>query len=485
MELFPNSRILISFGSLQITWYAFFIVTGVVVAYMLAQKTVKKWGYSTQLLEDYVVPMFVIGILGARLYYVVFEWEYYFQHPEQIIQIWHGGLAIYGGLIAGAIFSYFYFKNRKVSFLRMVDAIAPGVMVAQALGRWGNFMNQEAFGKVVDESYFDLFPGFIKDQMYIQGAYREPTFLYESVGNLLGFAFIYFIFRKKFYRRKGDCGFAYCVWYGILRFFVEGLRTDSLMLGPIRVSQLFSLVLVIFGVLGLCGLWHKLFHFYKKPVILFDLDGTLQDSRELVFETFRRVFQIKKPEIELSEEDLYSFFGPTLEETFIKYFRAEEVEDVIELYQKINKELHDELLKPMPHAFETVSTLSEQGYKMAIISNKRQAVVEMGLRAVHLDPYFDVVLGKEQLPEPKPSASGLIKACSLLDTGHDDVIYVGDNATDVLCAKNMAAYSIAFSNDERQRIALKQSSPCETIEDLRQLIAICKEERTWSDNTIW
>lgn len=485
MELFPNSRVILSLGGLHITWYAVLILTGAVIAYLLAQKSMKKWGYSSSVLEDYVIPMMVLSILGARLYYVIFEWEFYAAHPDQIIAIWNGGLAIYGGLIVGVLYSIWYFRKNRISVLRMFDCIMPGVMVAQAFGRWGNFMNQEAFGKIVSESYYDVFPAFIKDQMWIQGAYREPTFLYESVGNLLGFAFITLIFRKKFYRHRGDCGFMYCVWYGLLRFFVEGLRTDSLMIGSLRVSQLVSLALVLVGVLGLSGLLHKWFHWYQKPVLLFDLDGTLQDSRELVFETVRQVFAKMKPEKQLSQDELYAFFGPTLEVSFGKYFAQEQIPEAIELYQKINFDLHDSLLKPIPHAFETISALKEEGYLMAIVSNKRTPAALHGLQIVHLDAYFDIVLGAEKLPEPKPSASGLIEACNLLNTGHDDVIYIGDNATDILCAKNMAAFSVGFTEDPRQKEAMEKEHPCRVIQDLRELLELCKEERAWSDNTIW
>ena len=152
MELFPNSRVILSLGGLHITWYAVLILTGVVIAYLLAQKSMKKWGYSSSVLEDYVIPMMVLSILGARLYYVIFEWEFYAAHPDQIIAIWNGGLAIYGGLIVGVLYSIWYFRKNRISVLRMFDCIMPGVMVAQAFGRWGNFMNQEAFGKIVSES---------------------------------------------------------------------------------------------------------------------------------------------------------------------------------------------------------------------------------------------------------------------------------------------------------------------------------------------
>lgn len=485
MHFFESSKIFVSFGAFKITWYAVLILTGAFLGYLLAQKTVKKWGYAKEMLEDYIIPTFIIAILGARIYYVIFEWSYYAAHPSEIIAIWHGGLAIHGGLIAGLLYSIYFFGKRKVSLLRMADVIMPSVMIGQVFGRWGNFMNQEAFGRIVDESYYDHFPAFIKDQMHINGVYHEPTFLYESVANLIGFLFIYFIFRKKFYKRHGDCAFMYLVWYGVVRFFIEGLRTDSLMFGPIRVAQLVSLIMVVIGILGLSGIFHKVFHLYKRPVILFDLDGTLINSQNLVFETFKQVFKEEKPDHVLSKEELYSFFGPTLETTFSKYFEQDDIERIIERYQAINRGLHDRLLKPIDHAKDVVKELHDQGYKIAVVSNKRHAMVEKGLKTSGLYPYFDVILGKEDLPKPKPSASGLIEATVLLHTGHDDVIYIGDNAADVIAAKAMAAYSIGFSIDTNQLKQLEEAKPCCIINDLSELMKIVKEEKSWSDMSIW
>ena len=312
-----------------------------------------------------------------------------------------------------------------------------------------------------------------------------PTFLFESVCNLLGFLFITLIFRKHWYKRRGDCGFMYMVWYGITRFVIEGMRTDSLMVFGLRTAQLVSLALMVVGCLGLMGVFHKVFHWKKKPVVLFDLDGTLIDSQQLVFETFRRVFKELKPNYELSNEELYSFFGPTLEVTFSKYFPEEQVQSIIDRYQVINKSLHKDLLKKVPHAKEMLEGLKEQNIQCAVVSNKRIEVVKRGLKQAGLNGYFKVVLGKENLPEPKPSASGLIEACNLLHTSHDDCIYVGDNVADIVAAKNMAAYSVGFSVDEKQREALEKAHPCKVIDDLMQLVPLCKEDRIWSDNTIW
>ena len=485
MTLFPDPKIFISIGPFSITWYALFILTGIVTAYVLSQRTVKKWRYPAQLLDDYVIPMMTLAILGARLYYVLFEWSYYSNHPEQIFAIWNGGLAVHGGLIVGVIFSTWYFRKNKVDFFRFADAIVPNVILAQSFGRWGNFMNQEAYGNIVPESFYDHFPSFIKERMFIDQAYREPTFLYESIANLIGFLFITLIFRKKLYRRRGDCLFMYCLWYGTTRFFIEGRRTDSLMLGGLRIAQVVSLVLVLFGIVGLSGILHKLFKIHKKPVVLFDLDGTLIDSRELVFETFRQVFKEKMPEHELTEEELYSFFGPPLETSFGRFFPEEEVPSVIDCYQEINLKLHKSMLKTIPGAKETVQQLKEQGYKMAVVSNKRHNVVLRGLKQAGMDSYFDVVLGKEDLPVPKPDPSGLIEACIQMGLGHDDVIYIGDNPEDIQAAKNMAAYSIGFTNDERQRNDLEKEKPCAIISELKELVGICSKNQPWCDITIW
>ena len=451
MHLFPNTRIFVSFGSLEIAWYAVLILTGALCAYLLCQRAMKKWGYAPEVLDDYVVPMLFIGILGARAWYVIFEWNYYSSHLNEIVAIWNGGLAIHGGLIAGTIFSLLFFKKRNISFLRMFDLIMPTVLLAQAFGRWGNFMNQEAYGGIVSESFFAHYPAFIKNQMFIDGAYRMPTFLFESVCNLLGFLFITLIFRKHWYKRRGDCGFMYMVWYGITRFVIEGMRTDSLMVFGLRTAQLVSLALMVVGCLGLMGVFHKVFHW----------------------------------NYELSNEELYSFFGPTLEVTFSKYFPEEQVQSIIDRYQVINKSLHKNLLKEVPHAKEMLEGLKEQNIQCAVVSNKRIEVVKRGLKQAGLDGYFKVVLGKENLPEPKPSASGLIEACNLLHTSHDDCIYVGDNVADIVAAKNMAAYSVGFSVDEKQREALEKAHPCKVIDDLMQLVPLCKEDRIWSDNTIW
>ncbi|EFQ56799.1 prolipoprotein diacylglyceryl transferase [Streptococcus downei] len=233
------------FGPLEIHWYAICIVTGMVLAVWLAIKEAPRKGMTSDDIMDFILLAFPIAILGARLYYVVFQWFYYSQHPDEIIAIWNGGIAIYGALLAGALVLLVFSYRRKINAYDFLDIAAPGVMLAQSFGRWGNFFNQEAYGKAVAQ--LNYLPKFIRDQMYIEGSYRVPTFLYESLWNLLGFAIIISLRHRQGLLKRGEVAWFYLVWYGCGRFVIEGLRTDSLMLGSLRVSQWLSLVLVILG----------------------------------------------------------------------------------------------------------------------------------------------------------------------------------------------------------------------------------------------
>ena len=390
MQFFPDMSTFIQIGNFQITWYAIIILTGASLAYYLTLLQVRKWGYKDDIFENFFLLLLPIGIIGARIYYVIFEWEQYAQDPISALYIWNGGLAIYGGILAGTIFGIFYFRHYRIDILRMADAIFPNLMLAQAIGRWGNFMNQEAYGGIVSADYYNHWPAFIRDNMYIDGYFRQPTFLYESIGNIIGFLLITLVFKKYGRKKRGDLVFAYLSWYGMVRFFVEGLRTDSLMIGNVRVSQMLSLVLVFVGVLGILGVWHHLFKnvwpFKKqKPAVIFDLDGTLVDTKELIYKSFFHTFEKYKPGYQLSEEELQSFLGPSLKSSFLRYFEENQIDEIIAYYREFNHAHHDEYVKEVPHVKETLQYLKENGYPLAVMSNKLSDIVRMGLQRFKLE----------------------------------------------------------------------------------------------------
>lgn len=241
-------RVAFNIGPITIYWYSICILLGIVVALFLIFKEAKKQKIDEEFLINLAFKTIILGVIGARLYYVIFNIPYYISNPLEIIQIWNGGLAIHGGIITGLIVVYFSCKKEKINVLKMIDIIVVGVIIAQAIGRWGNFFNQEAYGSVTTLSHLKglFLPDFIIKGMYIAGKYRQPTFLYESILCLIGFI-IMIILRKKYKLHTGFLTGFYLLWYGCIRFLIESLRSDSLMLGPIKIAQLVSLIFILLG----------------------------------------------------------------------------------------------------------------------------------------------------------------------------------------------------------------------------------------------
>lgn len=237
--------IAIRLGPLEIRWYAICILAGLMLAVHLAMKEAPRKKIRSDDVLDFILLAFPLSIIGARLYYVIFSWSEYKDNILSIFAIWNGGIAIYGGLITGAVVLYFFSQYRFINTIDFLDIAAPSVLIAQAIGRWGNFFNQEAYGNPVPN--LDYLPSFIRDQMFIDEAYRQPTFLFESLWNLLGFIVICILRRKPKLLKRGEVTAFYLIWYGCGRLLIEGLRTDSLMFLGIRVSQWLSALLILVG----------------------------------------------------------------------------------------------------------------------------------------------------------------------------------------------------------------------------------------------
>ncbi|HJV16544.1 MAG TPA: prolipoprotein diacylglyceryl transferase [Bacillales bacterium] len=254
----PLDPIAFTLGPIQVHWYGIIIGAGLALALYLAIREGNRRGLPKETFVDLMIWAIPIAIISARIYYVIFEWGYYSKHPGEIPQIWNGGIAIHGALIGSVLTVYFFAKAREISFWKIVDIAAPSLILGQAIGRWGNFMNQEAHGGEVSRSFLENLhlPDFIINQMYIDGSYYHPTFLYESVWDFAGVILLMSLRRVNL--RRGELFLSYLIWYSIGRFFVEGMRTDSLMLtANLRMAQMISIALVIGAIIIL---------FYRRKI---------------------------------------------------------------------------------------------------------------------------------------------------------------------------------------------------------------------------
>ncbi|MFM1581790.1 prolipoprotein diacylglyceryl transferase [Helcococcus bovis] len=237
MFQYNGSRVAFSFLGIDVYWYGVLIVTGMILAVYLVSRELKRLGENPDLIYDIAIWVLPASIIGARLYYVIFEFGRY-DNIWEMINVRDGGLAIHGGVIAAVLVGFIYSKIKRINFFKVSDLVAIFMPLAQAIGRWGNFINNEAHGGLTNAPW----------ALIIDGQKYHPTFFYESLGNFLIFLGLFIYYRKKS-PNTGKLTSLYMIFYGILRFFVESLRTDSLWWGPIRVAQLVSIFGIITGVI--------------------------------------------------------------------------------------------------------------------------------------------------------------------------------------------------------------------------------------------
>ncbi len=234
----------------EVRWYSLLILVGVIVGYFLVKTESTRFKIKQEFVFNMAFWCIIFGIVGARLYYVLFNLPYYKEHLDEIVKIWNGGLAIHGGLIVGLIIILIYCHKYRANTKKILDIVCPAVILAQAIGRWGNFFNGEAFGGVVEYKTLvnlKIIPQFVIDNMYINDAYHLPMFYFESLLCLLGFI-IMLILRRRRYTKNGQIFGFYLIWYGLIRFFIEIFRTDALLIGSLKIAQIVSVLMVLTGI---------------------------------------------------------------------------------------------------------------------------------------------------------------------------------------------------------------------------------------------
>jgi phosphatidylglycerol:prolipoprotein diacylglycerol transferase len=251
--------IFVKIGPITIRWYGLLIATAVLIGVTLSQYLAKRRNVNPELIGDLSIWLVIAAIPAARLYYVLFEWSEYARHPERIIAIWQGGIAIHGAILGGLVASIIFAKVKRVSFWQLADLVSPSLILGQAIGRWGNFFNSEAFGAPTNLPWKLYIPPERRPPDLIGFEYFHPTFLYESLWDLMVFALLIFLFfrdlRGKPRLKTGTLFMVYLAAYSLGRLWIEGLRTDSLMLGPLRIAQVISFIGIVLGLAGLSWLY--------------------------------------------------------------------------------------------------------------------------------------------------------------------------------------------------------------------------------------
>jgi phosphatidylglycerol:prolipoprotein diacylglycerol transferase len=244
------SPIIFQIGPVSIRWYGVLIMAGVILGLVLAGREAKRQDVSIELIYDLFFYMILSAVLGARLYYVIFSWDLYRNNIQEVFAFWHGGLAIHGAVLGGVISAVIYARLKRLSFWLLADICAPSLILGQAIGRWGNFFNQEAFGRPTDLPWGIFIDEAHRPVQYMQQTHFHPTFLYESLWNFSVFFFLLWV-RRKGGIIRGDVFLIYLMLYSFGRFWIEGLRTDSLMFEGFRIAQVVSFLLIMFASIAL------------------------------------------------------------------------------------------------------------------------------------------------------------------------------------------------------------------------------------------
>ena len=242
--------ILLDLGFIKIHWYSVLLLVAFLIGGYIAMYEAKKYKIPKSYMINLFFYIIIFSLIGARLYYVLFNFSQYQNDLLGILRIWEGGLAIHGGIIAAIIVIIIYTKKYQISTLRMMDILVVSLILGQAIGRWGNFFNSEAYGAATTLEHLQSLhiPQFIIDGMNINGVYYTPTFLYESILCFIGFI-VLVLYRNRKYNKIGTTTALYLIYYGIIRFFIESSRLDSLMLGNFKVAQIVSVIIVVVGVI--------------------------------------------------------------------------------------------------------------------------------------------------------------------------------------------------------------------------------------------
>lgn len=468
-----------------VTFYALFILAGVFLVYGIADRKMYLQYGEHGILDSTLFAGFVPGILGARLWWVIANGQI-----QNFFDFAGGGLAIQGGLVLGAICGagWFMWRKPKYSILVVVDAVIPTILLAQAIGRWGNFFNQEVYGAALGSDvnnlgFWNILPTWIRENMFIDGQYRVPFFLVEGAANLLGYFFLGFLLPKtlKKWWETGDGGAGYLIWYGVVRIIMEPLRNPDFIMtteNGVQVSVIFSAIFIGVGVAALI-FNHVFRYFYRKKkrqlmanlhykALICDFDGTIANSDNLLLTAFQTLYNIHKPGEKITFEETQKFSGPPMKETLLKEFPDLDQEKLYQEYLNISN-ANSNQVELYPNVLKTIKALHRAGVRLAIFTNKSRNGVIQQLKSNKIERYFEIIVGAEDLTNPKPDPEGLNLILEKLNLPKEELLFVGDSEYDYLAAQAAGIDHVIVSWSPRLN---EGWTPTFVIKDFEEMVGI-------------
>lgn len=448
MIWFPDLSTILTVGGVTIKWYVVTLLAGCIVGYLYHSSVMKSHGYKQATSDDLFIITLFGALVGGRVFWVLENFKNYSMYAWYVFALTDGGIDILGSILVVSILVLAYGKKHHLSFRRTMDVVSVGMLMATIIARVGRALETQSVWACIAVSiviFIIVYYGMLK---------YTPT------------------------RKRGDAFAATLMLGGVERLIAMVFDLD-----PLAIDNVWPCILVeLSGI----SLWvYSRFFDKRKPVVLFDFDGTIMDSEQMIIGCFAYLYQKYGDIHDFTEEVQKEVFGPPLKEELEKLFPDQDTEMLMNEYTNFQKSLPGKhLVSTLPHTEEVLKKLKRQGYVLGIVTSRLSESCLMWVKDLNIESYFNIIVGTEKYRHAKPEPDSIIEACELLNTGHDSVVYVGDNVSDVECGKNAGVYTVGFVSNASKREKIEGAKPNATILSMEELLPILDAKHDWSSELI-
>lgn len=448
MIWFPDLSTILAVGGITIKWYAITLVLGCILGYLYLSQAMKLHGYKQIVSDDLLLLIIISGVICGRTFWVLENLKNYAMYAWYVFALGDGGIDILGTLLGISCAVFIYGKKHHLSFRRTMDVISVAILITITVARIGRALETSSVWLCVAMNFIEFF-------------------------------IIYYVMRQYSpSRKRGDAFTAMLMLTGFDRLAAMVFKLD-----PLAVNNI--LLCIVCEVIGI-ALWaYSRFFDRRKPVILFDFDGTIMDSEQMIVGCFAYLFQKYGNIHDFTKEVQMEVFELPLKEELKKLFPDQNVNVLMKDYTTFQKSLPGRhLVSTLPNVKEVLKQLKQEGYVVAIVTSRLTESCKTWVEDLQIEKYIDLIVGTEKYRHTKPDPDGIIEACELLNTGHDSVVYIGDNVSDVKTGKNAGVYTVGFVTNEEKREKMEAEKPNGIITDITELMDILNASHDWSNDLI-